>query len=74
MVPKDDMGEKPKEQKEALQESLSLTFTEHNGVVAAYTNVRNTVECGYLAKKLYTLPEIWDKMAGKHARIRSKWR
>ena len=44
MVPKDDMGEKPKEQKEALQESLSLTFTEHNGVVAAYTNVRNTVE------------------------------
>ena len=44
MVPKDDMCEKLKEQKEALQESLSLTFTEHNGVVAAYTNVRNTVE------------------------------
>ena len=44
MVPEDDMCEKLKEQKEALQESLSLTFTEHNGVVAAYTNVRNTVE------------------------------
>ena len=44
MVPKGDMCEKLKEQKEALQESLSLTFTEHNGVVAAYTNVRNTVE------------------------------
>ena len=36
--------EKLKEQKQALQESLQLTFTEHNGVVAAYTNVRNTVE------------------------------
>ena len=44
MVPKDDMCEKLKVQKEALQESLSLTFTEHNGVAAAYTNVRNTVE------------------------------
>ena len=44
MVLKDDMCEKLKVQKEALQESLSLTFTEHNGVVAAYTNVRNTVE------------------------------
>ena len=43
-VPKDDMCEKLKVQKEALQESLSLTFTEHNGVVAAYTNVKNTVE------------------------------
>ena len=44
MVPKDDMCEELKEQKEALQESLQLTFTEHYGVVAAYTNVRNTVE------------------------------
>ena len=44
MVPKDDMCEKLKVQKEALQESLSLNFTEHNGVVAAYTNVKNTVE------------------------------
>ena len=44
MVPKDDMCEKLKVQKEALQESLSLTFTEQNGVVAAYTNVKNTVE------------------------------
>ena len=44
MVPNDDRCEKLKEQKEALQESLQLTFTEHNGVVAAYTNVRNTVE------------------------------
>ena len=44
MVPKDDMCEKVKTQKEALQESLSLNFTEHNGVVAAYTNVKNTVE------------------------------
>ena len=44
MVPKDDMCEKLKVQKEALQESLSLNFTEHNGVVAAYTNAKNTVE------------------------------
>ena len=44
MVPKDDMCEKLKVQKEALQQSLSLNFTEHNGVVAAYTNVKNTVE------------------------------
>ena len=36
--------EKLKVQTEALQESLSLNFTEHNGVVAAYTNVKNTVE------------------------------
>ena len=43
-VPKDDMCEKLKAQKEALQDSLSLTFTEHNGVVAAYINVRDTVE------------------------------
>lgn len=35
---------KSKVKKEALQENLSLTFTEHNGVVAAYTNVKNTVE------------------------------
>ena len=40
MVPKDDMCEKLKAQTEALQESLSLNFTEHNGVVAAYTNVK----------------------------------
>ena len=44
MVAKDDMCQKLKVQKEALQESLSLTFTEQNGVVAAYTNVKNTVE------------------------------
>ena len=44
MVPKDDMCEKLKVQKEALQEKLSLKFTEHNGVVAAYTNVKNAVE------------------------------
>ena len=44
MVPKDDMCEKIKEQKEALQETLSLNFAEYNGVVAAYTNVKNTVE------------------------------
>ena len=44
MVPKDDMCEKLKVQREALQESLSLNFTEHNGVVAAYTNVKNTME------------------------------
>ena len=44
MVPKGDICEKLKEQKKALQESLSLTFIEHNGVAAAYTNVRNTVE------------------------------
>ena len=44
MVPKDDMCEKLKVQKEALQERLSLNFTEYNGVVAAYTNVKNTVE------------------------------
>ena len=31
-------------QKVALQERLSLNFTEYNGVVAAYTNVKNTVE------------------------------
>ena len=36
--------EKLKAQTEALQESLSLNFTEHNGVVAAYTIVKNTVE------------------------------
>lgn len=35
---------KLKVKKETLQESLSLTSTEHNGVVAAYTNVKNTVE------------------------------
>lgn len=52
MVPKDDVCEKLKVQKEALTESLSLTFTEHNGVVAAYANVKNTMECGYLPKKL----------------------
>ena len=44
MVPKDDMCEKLKVQTEALQESLPLNFTEHNDVVAAYTNVKNTVE------------------------------
>ena len=33
-----------KERKEALQESLSLDFVEHNGVLAAYTNVKKTVE------------------------------
>ena len=44
MVPKGDICEKLKEQKKALQERLSLTFIEHNGVAAAYTNVRNTVE------------------------------
>ena len=42
--------EKLKVQKEALQESLSLTFTEHNGV-AAYTNIKNTVEW-LLSKKV----------------------
>ena len=44
--------EKLKVQKEALQESLSRTFTEHNGVVAAYTNVKNTVKW-LLSKNLY---------------------
>lgn len=44
MVPKDDVCKKLKVKKEALQESLSLTFTEHNGVVAACTNVKNTME------------------------------
>ena len=38
MVPKNDMSEKLKECKDALQESLSLDFVEHNGVLAAYTN------------------------------------
>ena len=44
MVPKDDMCEKLKECKDAIQESLSLDFVEHNGVLAAYTNVKKTVE------------------------------
>ena len=44
MVPKDDMCEKVKECKDALQESLSLDFVEHNSVLAAYTNVKKTVE------------------------------
>ena len=44
MVPKDDMCEKLKECKDALQESLSLDFVEHNSVLAAYTNVKKTVE------------------------------
>ena len=44
MVPKDDMCEKLKEHKEALQENLSLDFVEYNGVLAAYTNVKKTVE------------------------------
>lgn len=53
MVPKGDICEKLKEQKKALQESLSLTFIEHDGVAAAYTNVRNTVEWLLSKKKLY---------------------
>ena len=54
MVPKDDVCEKLKVKKEALQGSLSLTFTEHNGVVAAYrTQMLKTLWNGYLAKKLY---------------------
>jgi len=36
--------EKLKECKDALQESLSLDFVEHNGVLPAYKNVKNTVE------------------------------
>jgi len=53
MVPKDDMREKLKVQEEALKESLSLTVTEHNDVVAAYINVKNTVEW-LLSKKIST--------------------
>ena len=44
MVPKDDMSEDHKEQKESLQESLSLKFAEFNGVIAAYTDIKKTVE------------------------------
>lgn len=44
MVAKDDMTEELKEQKESLQESLSLKFNEYNGVIAAYTDVKKTIE------------------------------
>lgn len=44
MVPKDDMTEELKEQKESLQESLSLKFVEFNGVIAAYTDIKKTVQ------------------------------
>ena len=40
MVPKDDMCEKLKERKKALQESLSFDFVEHNGGLEAYTMLR----------------------------------
>ena len=52
MVPKDDVCEKLKVKKQALQGSLSMTFTERNGVVAAYrTQMLKTLWNGYLAKK-----------------------
>ena len=44
MVPKDDMTEELKEQKESLHESLSLKFVEFNGVIADYTDIKKTVE------------------------------
>ena len=44
MVPKDDMCEKLKEDKQSLQEKLLLDFSEHNGVLAGHTNVKKTVE------------------------------
>ena len=39
MVPKDDICNN----KETLQQRLSHNFTEHNGVVAPYINITNTV-------------------------------
>ena len=43
MVPKDDMCNN----KETLYQRLSHNFTEHNGVVAPYINVTNTVKLLY---------------------------
>ena len=43
MVPKDDMCEKLNCVK-MLFKKVSLDFVEHNGVLAAYTNVKKTVE------------------------------
>ena len=42
MVPKNSMSEEIKEQKESLQESLSLKFVQFSGVIAAYTDVKKT--------------------------------
>ena len=56
---------KLKECKDALQESLSLDFVENNSVLAAYTNVKKTVEWLLSKESLKeTIPVPNEKLIG----------